>query len=1229
MRIIPGKTKVRVELFKDVSLADFLVGLAFAGFMLLAVTSSAKGRLYYACGILFVGVMLLVKIGDEPNYMFFLSMIRHMSFHKSYRKSKGGKSDIRNISSFTGIEDGLILYGDYYGAAIEIPPVEFRFFSSYRRTVSIDDCFANVLRSLNGNYAANLVKIERKVDYDGYIENENDKLDELRKCFEYAMISEEEYQAKCEVIFDRLHELDALNDEDQIVAPYYYLVLFDSDKNQLRHQVESALNNLQRGEMQPRRLNSKELAVFLRYTNEIDFDEKEIDELEEAEYARWAMPESLKLRPKHYILNDVTAYTMAINNFPTWVGDAWLAGVMSIPSTKVVVKLRPMDKQKTIRNIDRSISELRARYNQSGVESTRIELGEHIQSLGTLLSMLQSDNEVLLNTDVYVTCYDVSQTRKDGREKAVEYSKRATIANMRAVIRREYRETELRMTNLQFKQMEGYVGSQISGYDPLEKSLGRGIPGSTAAAMYPWIYAHVQDPKGIKLGSEEGIPVFIDMFRRDSERVNSNMVIVGKSGSGKSYAAKTVLVNLAADNSKIFVLDPENEYTELANNLHGKFINVGNAQQGRMNPFQIITALDDDDVEGGVTGSYASHMQFLEEFFRQILPDCDKESLEYLNSLADRVYMNCGITAETNLSLLSAEDYPIFDDLYDEILKEFQATENDYLRAILRTLMNYVSKFSTGGRNANIWNGPSTISTDENFTVFNFQSLLAGGNSTITNAQMMLVMKYIDNEIIKNRDYNKRYGTNRKIVVVIDEAHVFIDEKYPIALDFMFQLAKRIRKYNGMQIVITQNIKDFVGSEEISRKSSAIINACQYSFIFPLAPNDMDDLCKLYEKAGGINESEQEKIVTAPRGNAFVILGPTSRSSFQVVVPKNVAAVFAQSNLPSHYFIGDEGREAWESFVGESRELYRSNLRVKEQIPEERNIQRTSGVTLIELTEEEYEQEQQKLNAKKVSFTENAPHRPAQAAPGTAAFDPGTQAAPAGSEEMTRMFSELHRMVDSVGQISENMGRFSENMGRISYEAMLSDIVSRLGGRMSEQNIPAAQTPSVIRSAPVPEAADEPVPSARPRMDFFDSPAFQEEPATERETDDTGDFLDYLDDLFTEDSEKQTGEKAEEAAPEKRSILDILQEKEDEDAFLEPLESDPRAEESGSESASGADEMKIDDSDDFDIMAFVEQMSKEITEKSPLEEMVEKGEVTRIITLDELIKLNASRKISK
>ncbi|MBR1471863.1 MAG: hypothetical protein IJ600_09520, partial [Lachnospiraceae bacterium] len=97
------------------------------------------------------------------------------------------------------------------------------------------------------------------------------------------------------------------------------------------------------------------------------------------------------------------------------------------------------------------------------------------------------------------------------------------------------------------------------------------------------------------------------------------------------------------------------------------------------------------------------------------------------------------------------------------------------------------------------------------------------------------------------------------------------------------------------QIVITQNIKDFVGTEELARKSTAIINASQYSFIFPLAPNDMADLCKLYEKAGAINESEQEDIINNGRGRAFVITSPQERTAVNIVASEGIEELFTMT----------------------------------------------------------------------------------------------------------------------------------------------------------------------------------------------------------------------------------------------------------------------------------------------------------------------------------------------
>ena len=430
----------------------------------------------------------------------------------------------------------------------------------------------------------------------------------------------------------------------------------------------------------------------------------------------------------------------------------------------------------------------------------------------------------------------------------------------------------------------------------------RGFPTYTLAGVFPFVSSELQDENGIYIG-DNMYPVFVDFFQRDNQRVNSNMMVIGKSGSGKSYAIKMLLANFAADNTKIFICDPEKEYYRLTESLKGKLIDVGSSLQGIINPFHVIRALDkaDDEDDGSQSeyfkverkdDSFNQHLQFLEQFFRTVLDGISSDAFEIVNSLVLKMYSEKNINEDTDLTKLKPEDYPIFDDLYALLQKELKTSKDEFYSQNLRIVEAYIRKFAKGGRNSNLWNGPTSIETNENFVCFNFQSLIAGNNDMLTNAQMLLVFKYLENEIINNKDYNDTHGTNRKIIIAVDEAHTFINPKYPIALNFMTAMAKRIRKYGGMQIVITQNINDFVGSEEIKRQSTAVINACQYSIIFSLSPNDVNDLIELYKNSGGINKEEQNSIVTAQRGQAFVITAPTARTTVHIRALDGIEAMY-------------------------------------------------------------------------------------------------------------------------------------------------------------------------------------------------------------------------------------------------------------------------------------------------------------------------------------------------
>ena len=88
MRIIPKKTKVSTEFFTGVSTADILVGAVGVILLFFIVLSNLPHKLGICGGVVLLFAMLLVRIDDEPNYMFLLRIIKHLSYHRYYKKMK-------------------------------------------------------------------------------------------------------------------------------------------------------------------------------------------------------------------------------------------------------------------------------------------------------------------------------------------------------------------------------------------------------------------------------------------------------------------------------------------------------------------------------------------------------------------------------------------------------------------------------------------------------------------------------------------------------------------------------------------------------------------------------------------------------------------------------------------------------------------------------------------------------------------------------------------------------------------------------------------------------------------------------------------------------------------------------------------------------------------------------------------------------------------------------------
>ncbi len=909
IRYIPGKTRVKTEFFKNITFGDIILAIVCLVFAIVIVASNlfkiggVDYRWYALVGWLAISLVFYLPIDEGLRlYSSIILIIRFAAFPKKYIKNnkKRGYKPMEKLTPFFNIEVGkFVNFGDYSGIVIEMHPVAMDLMQEPAQD-SLIRTFSKALKRISQYQRASIVKTVKPMRFDIFLKNDDEKYSLLNELYESGHYTMAEMDARSLIFRERVDRLNNAIKAEPILQNHFYLVLYGNDKASLEDTAIGIVNDLGTGQytISAEILMENDLISFLKSNYQSTFYEREIEGLAPSQVNNWIMPDKIEFKVGRVEIDKRPYKQMVISNYPLEVGNGWAYPIFNQEGTRVIMNIMPVDKEKGEKTIDRAVMEKESKLDKTFRSSEVIEKEADIESLQTLLRDLKTNNEQL---------YDISIHLR------VEESNRKEVRNV-------LKQYGFKYSDLFGRQVDAFVSSSVNRIDTL-KHFYRSMPSTTIAASFPMVDSIMQDPAGFCIGEStaSGYPVFIDFFTRDSRkgRINSNMMVIGKSGSGKSYATKAILTNLAADRTKMFILDPEQEYDVMTKNLGGKVIDVGTNKSGILNPFHIMAALEDldaatedeDDIDNksidelvdkGSNKTFFTHLQFLEQFFRAILEGISSDAFETLNTLVVELYNSKGINEKTNIGKLKAEDYPIFDDLFALIKKKLKTVKDAFYRNNLLILETYIQKFATGGRNSDLWNGPTSILTDENLITFNFQTLFASKNNKLANAQMLLVFKYLNNEIINNKRFNEQYyqrtgkDIKRQVVIAVDEAHMFIDPDSPVALNFMAEMAKRIRKYQGMQIVITQNIKDFLGTPEIQRRSAAIINACQYSMILQLAPNDMADLLELYKSAGGINAREQEGIVTAPRGTAFFITGPMDRSFINIIAFDNVREIMGE-----------------------------------------------------------------------------------------------------------------------------------------------------------------------------------------------------------------------------------------------------------------------------------------------------------------------------------------------
>ena len=420
----------------------------------------------------------------------------------------------------------------------------------------------------------------------------------------------------------------------------------------------------------------------------------------------------------------------------------------------------------------------------------------------------------------------------------------------------------------------------------IEERIGTPIPSPTIAAMYPFIFDSIKDPGlSVLLGVDFSGGVilfnqFLYQIRKENNRNNANMIILGTSGSGKSTAAKLLLRTHIRNGCQIVAIDPENELEEMTRTFGGDVVDIGKGgEYGLINPLEVIIDADDGEISQGLGYTVLTRtLQSLRAFMKYYDPSIEEDVLNMFSEIVQDTYKRFGIDFNTDFSKFTSADYPTFSDVYATIKGRLmslteQTREKDIIQTLelkIRPLIKELKFY---------FDGKTTITADSDFMVFNIKEFM-NSDTNIRNALFFNVLKYA---------WGLCLDSSVNTILMVDEAHVLLGTNNEQGADFLAQVQRRARKYNTGTIIITQQPSDF-SSPAIITQGKAIFDNSSYYLVMGLRKQAVEDLSLLID----LNENEKDSIKRYSQGEALFVCG-NRRMRINVVVTQEELESFGSA----------------------------------------------------------------------------------------------------------------------------------------------------------------------------------------------------------------------------------------------------------------------------------------------------------------------------------------------
>ena len=438
-----------------------------------------------------------------------------------------------------------------------------------------------------------------------------------------------------------------------------------------------------------------------------------------------------------------------------------------------------------------------------------------------LLDDLNSSNQKMIQMTFLITCY--GKTKRDLESLMQRVSGIVQQANCN-------------LRTLQYLQEQGLMASAPIGCN--DTGMERSLNTKSAAILIPFCTQELfMTSPAIYYGLNA---LSNNMIMADRKKLRTpNGVILGTPGSGKSFSAKREILScFLMTRDDVLICDPEGEYFALVDALHGQTVKLAADSKDYLNPMDIQLLHKGDKEALKLKSDFlitlcdliAGGKDGLENDEKGIIDEC-------IRHIYDKYFENP-----------VPENMPLLEDLYDALLKH----KNPKAERIANSLVLYVHG------SQNYFNHRTNVDSTNRIVCFDIRDL---GNQ-LKELGMLVVQDAVWNRVSRNRE--------RKIATryYCDEFHLLLKEKQTAI--YSVEIWKRFRKWGGIPTGLTQNVGDFLRSEEIE---GILGNS---DFVYLLNQNAKDQAI-LADKLG-LSDKQLSYVTNSEPGSGLILFN-------QVVIP--------------------------------------------------------------------------------------------------------------------------------------------------------------------------------------------------------------------------------------------------------------------------------------------------------------------------------------------------------